>query len=56
MAWQIRPARPDDLEGVADALAQVIWECQKVLAKTEHLFLLPSLCAEYGIEFGAEAA
>lgn len=56
MAWQIRPARPDDLEGVADALATVIYEAQKVLGKTEHMFLLPSLCAEYGIEFGSEAA
>lgn len=57
MAWEIRPRRQDELETVADDLAWVIWECQKVLGKTEHLFLLPSLMAEVGIKFGkGEAA
>jgi hypothetical protein len=56
MVWQIHPARPDDVEGVADALAQVIWEAHKTLSKTPHLWLLPSLCAEWGIEFSWDEA
>jgi hypothetical protein len=56
MAIEIRPAGPLDAETVADDLAWVIWEAQRALGKTEHLFLLPSLMAEVGIKFGKESA
>jgi len=52
VVWQIHPQQPDDIDGVADALAQIVWEAQKTLSKTPHLWLLPSLCKEWGIEFG----
>jgi hypothetical protein len=57
MGWEIRPKREEDLETVADDLAWVVYEAQKTLGKTEHMFLIPSLLAEVGIKFGkGEAA
>lgn len=50
MVWQIRPARADDLPGVADDLAAIVWELRKRLARTEHMFLVQEVCGEYGIE------
>jgi hypothetical protein len=56
MAWEIRPRRQDELETVADDLAWVIWEAQKVFGKTEHMFVIPSLLAEVGIKFSDKGA
>lgn len=52
MSWEIRPRRQDELETVADDLAWVVWEAQKVLANTEHMFVIPALLKEVGIKFG----
>lgn len=49
--WAIHPATDDDIETCADDLAWVVSEAQKVLGKTEHMFLIPALLAEVGIKF-----
>jgi hypothetical protein len=56
MGWQIRPARADDLPTVADDLAAIIWELRKRLARTEHIFLVDEVCAEFDIEIKDVAA
>jgi hypothetical protein len=53
--WQIRPARADDLPGVADDLAAIVWELRKRLARTEHMFLVSQVCEEFGIELKESA-
>lgn len=51
MGIEIRPATQFDPETVADDLAWVVSEAQKVFGKTEHLFVIPALLAEVGIKF-----
>jgi len=51
MGIEIRPATPFDPETCADDLAWVVSEAQKVLGKTEHMFVIPGLLAEVGIKF-----
>lgn len=56
MGWAIKPARAEDVETVADDLAAIIWELRKRLARTEHLFLVDEVCAEFDIEIKDVAA
>lgn len=57
MVTRIHRSRPTDKvrDDIADQLARVIWDIQKKLFKTPHMFLVSEVAAEHGVEIGEAA-
>lgn len=57
MVTRIHRSRPADKvrDDIADQLARVIWDIQKKLFETPHMFLVSEVAAEHGVEIGEAA-